>query len=147
LSLRPELAQQIQSPEHFPIRPLGVGLALLQQIGAEGTIEVAIAITTTSSTGIGISDHRFDNTSTRIDQLILRTPLLQKPGRIDFIAMGTCHHQHSGACHQVAALIHSLKDNALKRNRDVDSSADRSQCAKGLAVAVATPDDRAGASG
>jgi hypothetical protein len=118
--------------------------ALFQKIGAKGTIEVAIAVATPLRTGLRITNGCLNDTSTGINQGMISSPLVQKPGAIDFIAMGACHHQHSGACHQVAALLHSLKDNAWKRNRDVDSSADRSQCATGLAVAVAKADDRLG---
>ena len=97
--LRAELTQQFQSSQHFSIGLIGMRRALLQKIGSEGTIEIAIAVTTTLRAGLRIADGCLNNTSTGIDQVMLRRPLIQKPEAIDLVAMGTCHHQHSGACH------------------------------------------------
>ena len=90
--LRSKACDQLPGPLHLP--GIGwVGLAL-QEIGAKTAVEIAIDVAPAALQSPGIAEGRLHAQAGPLERRKARPPLLQQPGGVAFIAVGTADNKN-----------------------------------------------------
>ena len=94
-SLGPEIGQQLARPQQLP----GAAPRVRQGTQTEAAVEVVIEVAHPCRQGRRIAHRQLHRQTGAVEVGGVATPVLQQPGGIAFIAVGSTHHQHFACSH------------------------------------------------